>query len=545
MLYSLYLAINVWWRKLLAQRLQPTHRLALVAVWLLASLGLGGLAHAQEPDAAVIPVPAMRLPWDCGVAYRLSWTPEEHWAYGKARGVAYDFALPEGTPLYAPLAGTVHWSQDNRPFATNFGNYLEIVSDDGGWLVRLAHLRDPQAGQQTVRAGELVGFSGRSGVSADHLHLELLQRQGNAWVTPDLSATSSLYGIPLDLLVQDAIILHQGCGSELEVAGTPALAPATFSLGSGTRLLLPLHNPGHQAVQIHLVQLLWIAPAGQALTVDIQGDWRLPADGQLLLEAPFWPERAGLWSLRSIICVAPELTAGFTLSLDLQVDEPPFAVAGLRLPSGPLQTGEALAPELTLVASEGPVEVTDLAIEGTRPDGRPWRVANSEPVALTAVPRTVRFSPAPLAHLVGEWQLIDLAFTQNGHRFLVALPPSTVTVRGPQLAAVRINSYSSPRQVSVFLQLRNVGTEPLPATDLEVWGWRGERGGVLSAIQPMEELWPHAAALVQVDVPLDGALSGWQPVEAGYWYQGHYLALPLPQLEQPPAHAEALDAGAW
>ena len=101
--------------------------------------------------------------------------------------------MEESTPLFAPGDGMAYFLRDERLFETNLGNYVEVVIE-GDWLVRLAHLRDPQSGERPVRAGELIGHSGDTGVPVPHLHLEVLVRRDTSWVRPDISRMERFFG---------------------------------------------------------------------------------------------------------------------------------------------------------------------------------------------------------------------------------------------------------------------------------------------------------------------------------------------------------------
>jgi murein DD-endopeptidase MepM/ murein hydrolase activator NlpD len=84
-----------------------------------------------------------------------------------------DFAVPQGTPVYAAADGVVAGAKPNG----GYGNYIRIEHDNGvatayGHLSRFAPGIKPGA---KVARGELVGFSGNTGRSTGpHLHFEVL-----------------------------------------------------------------------------------------------------------------------------------------------------------------------------------------------------------------------------------------------------------------------------------------------------------------------------------------------------------------------------------
>jgi murein DD-endopeptidase MepM/ murein hydrolase activator NlpD len=115
-----------------------------------------------------------------------------------------DFAVPQGTPIYAASDGVV---SEAKPYG-GYGNYIRIEHADGlatayGHLSRFAPGVKP--GTAVVR-GELVAFSGNTGRSTGpHLHFEVLTG-----------------GKPVDPLTHAAIA--QLGGSDLEQFGKQMIA---------------------------------------------------------------------------------------------------------------------------------------------------------------------------------------------------------------------------------------------------------------------------------------------------------------------------------
>jgi len=82
----------------------------------------GWRVEAQGPD---YDAPAgFALPWECGQSFRVSWEPEGHWEAGMASGAAWDFGLPEGTPILAPFSGMAYFASDARPLDTTYGHFV-------------------------------------------------------------------------------------------------------------------------------------------------------------------------------------------------------------------------------------------------------------------------------------------------------------------------------------------------------------------------------------------------------------------------------------
>lgn len=112
--------------------------------------------------------------------------------YGTFNGKIYhagdDIACPEGTPIYAPVSGTVTFSQGiyrNGKLAS-YGNCVKIKSDDGKYLVILAHNSKlvAKAGDK-VKQGQLVAYSGTTGNSSGpHCHFEVREISSGLPVDP-------------------------------------------------------------------------------------------------------------------------------------------------------------------------------------------------------------------------------------------------------------------------------------------------------------------------------------------------------------------------
>ena len=82
-----------------------------------------------------------------------------------------DWATPVGTPVYAVADGRVKQAVTGHPAA---GNYIELQNGER-YVTRYLHLdRLSVAAEQQVRKGDLIGYSGNTGLSTGpHLHFEL------------------------------------------------------------------------------------------------------------------------------------------------------------------------------------------------------------------------------------------------------------------------------------------------------------------------------------------------------------------------------------
>lgn len=138
-------------------------------------------------------------------------------SYGKPHG-GVDFGTPVGTPIYAVQDGIV----ESTPYdADGFGNYIKI-KHSSGLESFYGHLASKErSGGSSVRAGELIGYSGSSGqVTGPHLHFEV--RRNGEKVHPN--------------------ILLQGAG---EVSGNASgVYSSFFENSSGMQSILPKMSSG-------------------------------------------------------------------------------------------------------------------------------------------------------------------------------------------------------------------------------------------------------------------------------------------------------------
>lgn len=82
--------------------------------------------------------------------------------------------IPQGTPVYAAAAGTVTEAESGGLYNGGYGNYVDVVHDNGT-KTRYAHLSSVSVVVgQTVEKGEQLGGVGNTGRSTGyHLHFEV------------------------------------------------------------------------------------------------------------------------------------------------------------------------------------------------------------------------------------------------------------------------------------------------------------------------------------------------------------------------------------
>ncbi len=103
---------------------------------------------------------------------------------GDHRHGGTDFAINEGTPVYALFGGTVETS---AYIDYPNGNYI-IIRSPSGQRAYYGHLhtRAVEAGA-TVEAGTLIGTVGKTGyATGPHVHFQITDDAGGDWIDPEL-----------------------------------------------------------------------------------------------------------------------------------------------------------------------------------------------------------------------------------------------------------------------------------------------------------------------------------------------------------------------
>jgi murein DD-endopeptidase MepM/ murein hydrolase activator NlpD len=122
------------------------------------------------------------IPFGGSESHRLGQGPDGAFSH---RGVyAYDFQVPEGTPVIAARAGIVCFVRDGSKRGGPDRRLLDeansvVVFHDDGTFAAYTHLRPNVVARvgQRVRVGELLGWSGSTGFTqGPHLHFEVWRR---------------------------------------------------------------------------------------------------------------------------------------------------------------------------------------------------------------------------------------------------------------------------------------------------------------------------------------------------------------------------------
>ena len=152
---------------------------------------------------------------------------------------AWDFRMPEGTPVVAALDGVVRMARGDSdeggcdPSMARKANYV-VIESEGGLELQYLHFSSVSvAAGQRVHRGELLGYSGKTGWACGaHLHFKVATPVSAGWNNPSMEARLQGYGDP----VLESWVSSPPCTAPLEVAahqpppavrqGDPAAQPA-------------------------------------------------------------------------------------------------------------------------------------------------------------------------------------------------------------------------------------------------------------------------------------------------------------------------------
>jgi murein DD-endopeptidase MepM/ murein hydrolase activator NlpD len=145
-------------------------------------------AALGSPYATHKPAMAYRVPFDVGATYLVTQAYPSQITHAADSRYAVDFALPDGTPVYAARDGIVinarhdffHGAVD--PVVLDQANIIEILHEDGS-IALYAHLHwdsiRVRIGQKVAR-GEYIANSGNTGfTSGPHLHFAVVVNTGH------------------------------------------------------------------------------------------------------------------------------------------------------------------------------------------------------------------------------------------------------------------------------------------------------------------------------------------------------------------------------
>lgn len=501
---------------------------------LLCALMAAAAPEARADEPALRPdygVPGLfALPWACGEGYVVTWDPQGHWLANKASGLAFDFRITAGTPLFAPVDAVASFGHDERPLETNLGHYVDLVTLDGAWLVRLAHLQGAQSGERQVKAGELLGHSGASGVEVEHLHLELFVRSHSAWVAPDLQRLTRLFGLPRTAFFEGAMLTNDTCAKSVAVQGQVASPDSLAALGQPQRLQVLLRNDGLEPVPLDWVQVSLYSPEGLAQAATAQGSWQVPPRETLTVEVPAVPEAAGLWYVGRVTVSSAGRVSGQPASGSLSVAAPDVRVLAVSPSRAVYGVGALISVDVLLRNSGSQMWRADaLAIEGVRPGGAHWEARHEGAIALAGgKAQRVTLTGAFLPQEVGRWQGERIVCWCDGQRLVLGEADLSFGVAGVQLELESIKASAAPGRIVVSAQLRNVGSAMAVVDRVEAWGWLGADEASFVATASLAPLLPGQTRWLRLEAPCPQGVA-WRLADVGYWLGGAHYSAGLPR----------------
>lgn len=158
--------------------------------------------HVPVPAAMAIPLPEARVPFGCGLAFPVS-QAHDVGSHLQHDTWAWDFRMPEGTPVVSAYDGVVRLARGDSATGgcdaryAPFANYV-VVNHQNGLETQYLHFSKVvvKAGDQ-VKAGDLLGYSGRTGWACGaHLHFKVARAVGSGWNNPSVHAQLAGHGDP-------------------------------------------------------------------------------------------------------------------------------------------------------------------------------------------------------------------------------------------------------------------------------------------------------------------------------------------------------------
>ncbi len=181
-------------------------------------------------------IPEVGVPFACGRIYTVS-QGHDTGSHRHNDTYAWDFRMPEGTPIVAAREGVVRMARgdsteggcDER-FAPK-ANYVVIQHSEGLETQYLHFSAVAVKVGERVKQGQLIGFSGATGWSCGpHLHFKVAKATGRGWNNPSVPAQIVGYGDP----VRDTRVAAPLCREQQEnlVAGRERVGEPMVSLSA-------------------------------------------------------------------------------------------------------------------------------------------------------------------------------------------------------------------------------------------------------------------------------------------------------------------------
>jgi len=148
-------------------------------------------------------MPEVGVPFACGRIYPVS-QGHDTGSHKYNDTYAWDFRMPEGTPIVAARDGLVRMARGDsteggcdEKFAPK-ANYVVVSHGDGLETQYLHFSAVVVKPGERVKQGQLLGFSGATGWSCGpHLHFKVAKETGRGWNNPSVQARIVGYGDPV------------------------------------------------------------------------------------------------------------------------------------------------------------------------------------------------------------------------------------------------------------------------------------------------------------------------------------------------------------
>src|SRR5262249_29059018 len=148
------------------------------------------------------PAVQVGIPFGCGYAFPVSQTHNTG-SHLQNDVWAWDFRMPEGTPVVAARDGVVRLARGDSkdggcdPRFAPLANYVVV---DHGHGMETQYLHFSQVAVKPgdiVKAGDLLGYSGKTGWACGaHLHFKVAHVVAAGWNNPSVPAALDGYGDP-------------------------------------------------------------------------------------------------------------------------------------------------------------------------------------------------------------------------------------------------------------------------------------------------------------------------------------------------------------
>jgi murein DD-endopeptidase MepM/ murein hydrolase activator NlpD len=151
----------------------------------------------------LVDMPEVAVPFACGRIHTVS-QGHDTGSHKYNDTYAWDFRMPEGTPIVAARDGLVRMARGDsteggcdEKFAPK-ANYVVVSHGDGLETQYLHFSAVVVKPGERVKQGQLLGFSGATGWSCGpHLHFKVAKETGRGWNNPSVPAKIVGYGDPV------------------------------------------------------------------------------------------------------------------------------------------------------------------------------------------------------------------------------------------------------------------------------------------------------------------------------------------------------------